>query len=99
MFSFGAGAIVSSFCYLQFFPPPYDTDGMQCLRVVFLNLLSFGFVLYYPFFFVRIKSCITFCLHWGGDLIILKLVSDNGTMRLKKCQTLLCLHCLGVQIL
>ncbi|XP_024194243.1 lipid phosphate phosphatase 2 isoform X1 [Rosa chinensis] len=21
------GAIVSSFCYLQFFPPPYDTDG------------------------------------------------------------------------
>lgn len=23
----GAGITVSSFCYLQFFPPPYDIDG------------------------------------------------------------------------
>ena len=27
--SFYAGLTISSFCYLQFFPPPYDTDGMS----------------------------------------------------------------------
>ena len=24
-----AGSTIASFCYLQFFPPPYDIDGMS----------------------------------------------------------------------
>lgn len=27
-----AGTVISSFCYLQFFPPPYDIDGMSMNR-------------------------------------------------------------------
>lgn len=30
LLNFSSGTIVASFCYLQFFPPPYDVDGNAC---------------------------------------------------------------------
>lgn len=42
IYIFCAGITIASFCYLQFFPPPYDTDGMY-LRVPFLMLSLCGF--------------------------------------------------------
>lgn len=30
---FYAGMTVASFCYLQFFPPPYDADGKDLILV------------------------------------------------------------------
>ncbi|PKI65390.1 hypothetical protein CRG98_014206 [Punica granatum] len=34
------GSTVASFCYLQFFPPPYDVDGIACFPLILVLIMS-----------------------------------------------------------
>lgn len=49
---FYAGITVASFCYLQFFPPPYDTDGMSIVAVFLTNLDYY--ILYCDWLYVQV---------------------------------------------
>ncbi|KDO76879.1 hypothetical protein CISIN_1g021787mg [Citrus sinensis] len=57
------GTIVSFFCYLQFFPPPYDTDGMSLTLYFMVVCCSVLFSL--PSASINTQLCIQwYCLDW-----------------------------------
>lgn len=78
-----AGATVASFCYLQFFPPPYDIDGMPFNCSYWLIILEFVNLSLY--------ELLSTMGPWLNHLLIGIQVGEGNAMALRKMQEEMCI--------